>query len=185
MASRGIEVLTSDILKTAGILHPPIDIKKVAKLAGVKVKVSDLGDDVSGFLAVKNGKALIAINPDESIVRQRFSIAHELGHFYLHRNKGDVLYVSKQKRHSLGQEIHYRNEKSSSGEYKKEREANGFAAAILMPESMLIKAIDLVSPFISIEEAIKKLAKIFHVSSIAMSIRLTRLGLISELENQM
>lgn len=185
MAARGIEVLTSDILKRVGILHPPIDIKKVATLSGVKVKVSDLGEGVSGFLVIKNGKALIGVNPDESIVRQRFSIAHELGHFHLHSKKGDVLFVSKQKRHSLGQEIHYRNEKSSSGEYKKEREANGFAAAILMPESMLISAIDIIPPFFSIEEAIKSLARTFHVSPIAMSIRLTRLGLISELENQM
>ncbi len=185
MAARGIEILTSDILKKAGIFNPPIDIKRVAKLSGVKVKVSDLGEDVSGFLAIKNGKALIAVNPDESRVRQRFSIAHELGHFHLHHGKSDVLFVSKQKRHSLGQEVHYRDEKSSSGEYKKEREANGFAAAILMPEHMLRKAIEIIPPFFSIEEAIKSLAKTFNVSSIAMSIRLTRVGLISELENQM
>jgi Zn-dependent peptidase ImmA (M78 family) len=186
MAAHGIEILTSDILKRYGIFNPPIDIKQVARLSGVKVKVSDLGEGVSGFLAIKNGKALIAVNPDESLVRQRFSIAHELGHFHLHSTNGDVLFVSKQKRHSLGQEeIHYRDEKSSSGEFKKERDANGFAAAILMPQSMLIKAIDIIPPFFSTEEAIKSLAKTFNVSSIAMSIRLTRLGLISQLENQM
>lgn len=186
MATRGIEVLTSDILKKAGILNPPIDVKKVAILSGVKVKISDLGEGVSGFLAIQGGKALIGINPEESLVRQRFSIAHELGHFYLHSNKGDAIFVSKHKKYGLGkEEMHYRDEKSSLGEYKKEREANGFAAAILMPESMLRKAIDIIPPFFSIEEAIKRLATTFHVSPIAMSIRLTRLGLINQLDIQM
>lgn len=186
MATRGIEVLTSDILTKAGVINPPIDIKKVAKLSGVKVKIRDLGEGVSGFLAIQNGKALIGVNPDESLVRQRFSIAHELGHFYLHSKKGDVFFVSKQKKHSLGQrEVHYRDEKSSSGEDKKEREANGFAAALLMPRSMVIKAIEITPPFFSTEEAIKYLAKTFNVSPIAMSIRLTRIGLITQLESSM
>ena len=54
-----------------------------------------LGDDVSGLLSIENGVGTIGYNQTEPKVRKRFTIAHELGHFELHRDKSD-LFVDKQ-----------------------------------------------------------------------------------------
>lgn len=172
MASKKIELITLKILKDLEIENPPVKIKKVAERIGIKVKMDDFGDGISGFLAFKNGNGLIGINPSEPIVRQRFTVAHELGHYHLHCGAVESFFVSK---------IHFRDEKSSTGEIKKEREANAFAASILMPITMLQRAIDMLPSSYSEEQVIKSLAKIFEVSTIAMSIRLSRVGLMGSL----
>jgi Zn-dependent peptidase ImmA (M78 family) len=172
MATTRIETLASKILDDIGIFRAPVNIKKVAEILGVRVKMDDFGEGISGFLVFKNGNGLIGINPDESRVRQRFTIAHELGHYNLHCNKSESFFVSK---------IHFRDEDSSTGEMKKEREANAFAAAILMPKRMLQEAIESIPSFYTEDMAIKSLAKKFDVSTMAMSIRLSKLGYISYL----
>jgi Zn-dependent peptidase ImmA (M78 family) len=43
----------------------------------------DLGEDVSGLLISKGGSTVIAVQETDSLSRQRFTIAHEIGHFHL------------------------------------------------------------------------------------------------------
>lgn len=76
-----------------------------------------------------SGKGTIGFNPTESKTRQRFTIAHELGHFELHKQDSG-LFVDKEFK------MLFRDQNSSSGEIRKEQEANAFAAAILMPENI-------------------------------------------------
>lgn len=156
-----------------GFTEYPINIFEFASRAGISILPMELDSDVSGLFIVKDGKPYIAYNRDENQTRVRFTIAHELGHYFLH-SKSIPLFVDKVER------VHYRNQDSSSGEVRKEREANSFAAALLMPKNHLIHEIEnLQNEFgASSDKVVRSLAKKFDVSPIAMTIRLTNLGLI-------
>lgn len=162
--------VSSIFKKSPELTSIPIKIEEIARMRGIKVMPYPLGDDVSGLLAIQDGEATIGYNQNEPKVRKRFTIAHELGHYELHRDKSD-LFVDKQ--------FIYRSEQSGNTPINQmmEQEANAFASAILMPTDQLRKAVresnlDLVN-----EEAIKELAKKFEVSTTAMSIRISSLGL--------
>src|SRR5574343_470703 len=75
--------------------------------------------------------------------------------------------------------VMFRDEMSSTGEIKQEREANAFAAALLMPKSLLIREIQKL-PFDLADEdenVVVKLAQKFEVSTQAMAFRMANLGL--------
>jgi Zn-dependent peptidase ImmA (M78 family) len=149
----------------------PIDISEIARRRGLEVIEYPLGDDVSGLLSIENGKGTIGYKSSESPVRQRFTIAHELGHYELHRDKAD-LFVDKQ--------FIYRSLNSGDTLEKKimEQEANYFASAILIPTNLLRKEIDKINFDLASETVINDLAEKFNVSSTAMSIRISSLGLM-------
>ncbi len=172
MSQRKVEELADNVRRDCSIFKAPIPINDVAKMQGLAIQAFDFGDDVSGVLVVKDGKGTIGYNPQESIVRKRFTIAHELGHFLLHGNINEVLFVDKNFK------VHFRDQASSTGELRKEREANAFAAAILMPREMLIETINQYGLDLTDENAIKELAKKFKVSSTAMTFRISNLGLL-------
>ncbi len=153
--------------------RPPVKVDKILNELGLSYKEHDLGVNVSGVLYIENGKGFIGYNPDESEVRRRFTLAHELGHYILHRFDRE-LFVDQKKF-----KVMYRDESSSTGEIKQEREANAFAAALLMPKDMVLRE---VQKFIfdlagEDEDMIKKLADKFEVSTQAMTYRIANLNL--------
>jgi Zn-dependent peptidase ImmA (M78 family) len=169
-----IEKKTLSILESLGISKIPIPVEEIAQKLGIEIKVYDLGEDISGVLVVDSGKGTIGINPLESKVRQRFSIAHELGHFEMHyqvKKQNSHLFIDK------GFSVLFRDKNSSSGEIKQEQEANAFAASLLMPEHLLIKEIKTKKLDISKEQSLKELSKLFNVSLPAMTYRITNLNL--------
>lgn len=168
--SNKIESLTFEILTKFGISELPIPIKKIAKKRGVQIKPYKFEDDVSGLLLIKDRVSTIGYNPLESAVRQRFTIAHELGHYELHR-KESGLFVDKKFK------VHFRDPVSSSGIDNKEREANAFAAAILMPKHLLVREIRESDFDLADESFLKNIAKKFNVSIQAMSYRIANLRL--------
>lgn len=168
MAYRRIENAVQQILLDFGLAKLPIPVEEVAEKLGVKIKQYDLGEDVSGVLAINKGIGTIGVRQNDPLVRQRFSIAHELGHYVLHRGRSD-LFIDKEYK------ILFRNSKSSTGEVQQEREANAFAAALLMPE-MILKD-DVLDFDLSDEYAIRNLAKRYHVSELAMTFRIANLNL--------
>jgi len=170
MLNRRIEKLTSRILDDLKIEKLPIPVSKIAKARGLGIRLYDLGEKVSGVLVIKDGVGTIGINPKESIVSQRFTVAHELGHYELH-NDGDELFVDKTFK------VHFRDQNSSTGDIKKEQEANAFAAALLMPEKFIREEISKNSFDLSDEDSMMKLAKTFIVSVPAMTFRISNLGL--------
>ncbi|MCF8276992.1 MAG: ImmA/IrrE family metallo-endopeptidase [Flavobacteriales bacterium] len=165
-----IESKASKILDVEPVVKLPIPIIKIATRLGLTVSPYDLVEGVSGVLVLENGKGTIGYNPRESSVRQRFTVAHELGHYLLHANGNEVFVDHKYK-------VMFRDEKSSTGEDKREQEANAFAACILMPKDLVEKEISKNEFDLADNDSLKKLAKKFDVSSIAMSIRLANLGL--------
>lgn len=144
----------------------PVNVLHIAK--GLELKVYDATfdkDDVAGMLKAKEKEILIAQN--DSPLRQRFSIAHEIGHYVLHYY-GKLFEEKDQEKH-----ISFRDNTSSLGFSVREIEANFFAANLLMPEN---KVKELYNEGFSLEE----MAYFLNVSKIAMGHRLEYLGLFDE-----
>lgn len=160
------------LLKGQGIDHPPINPTAIAENLGIKVEKAPFSDDLSGVLMRGDGSAIIALNKAHHKVRQRFTIAHELGHFVLN-HKGDMFIDQKV--------LNKRDGRSSIKIDPQEIEANAFAAALLMPEQMVLDEVIKLVPDRTTDrpELIRLLAKTFDVSPQAMEYRLINLGLIS------
>lgn len=155
-------LLVNNNLFTAGF-----DVKKLAKLLKINLKEENLSDDVSGFFVMTDTDSNITYNKRNGKVRQRFTIAHEIGHYILH-SKEQPIFIDKTP------SVMFRNNSSSTGEDFKEREANAFAASLLMPKKLIEQEI-LHSPN-DVDQAIEHLANKFKVSQQAMSFRLSNLG---------
>lgn len=114
---------------------------------------------------------MIGVNQAHAPTRRRFSLAQELGHFLLHGKNPRVFLDA-----SI---IYFRDELAAEGSDKEEIEANTFAAELLMPEVVLRQMIRQ-NPFDAFDErAVQRLAAQFEVSVQALTIRLTRLRLIT------
>ncbi len=137
----------------------PIDPIKLARAAGVTVKAVPNLSTSGEFKKCMVEGPLIQYRSTESDVRQRFTIAHELGHFV------------------LGHGGAYRDNPdnfSLANHDPLEVSANRFAAELLMPEDVL--------NYLVIKRGINgiaKLADMLQVSQVAMQYRLKNLGWIS------
>lgn len=123
----------------------------------------------------KSNLSIILVNSSDIPQRQRFTVAHELGHFLLH--EGDT-YVDKRAR------INFRDSRSGLALIQEEIEANQFAAALLMPQGWVLDEANRwlqKSPNSTDDEIIKSLARIFKVSRMAMEIRLADFGILGPL----
>lgn len=166
-----IRRLTQEILAKNNAEAAPVDVLGIAKKMGIEIRAERTHQDLSGFLFrnLKEKVAVIGVNSRQSPFRQRFTLAHEIGHFLLHSD--DRLHVDK------GYEVKLRDEKSKAGTDIDEMEANLFAAELLMPEHFLARDVgDLGSVDLSDERALKGLAGRYKVSSQALAFRLAYLG---------
>lgn len=152
------------VLSVARVKRPPVPVEKIAAAAGARVLFSDFNEEVSGLLIRKEGAVVIGVANEQSAERQRFTIAHELGHLLLH--DGEEIHVDKIFR------VNLRSQLSSKAEDVEEIEANAFAASLLMPLAFL-KA-DLQNVVLDIDDPgqIDALARRYEVSTQAMTFRL-------------
>jgi IrrE N-terminal-like domain len=143
------------------ISSPPIKVGALAADLGLEVVVAPMPLNISGLIKPsdkQDGRFVIKVNKFESKKRQRFTIAHEIAHFLLHRDRiqGGVVDSTL-----------YRSKLSS----RLEAEANRLAADILMPRTLIeAHARDL--HLMDQSATIEKLSQIFDVSRQAMEIRL-------------
>ena len=164
-----IESEADQLLVHTDINNPPVCVKQVAAHLGIKIEETDLGEDCSGVLVRNGDRAVIGVNKEHHPNRQRFSIAHEIGHFMLH--EGDT-YIDK------GYRVQFRDLESGSGTKGEEMDANAFAAALLMPAEWVKEAF-YQQPFeLTEDDVLQMLAQKFQVSTQAMSYRLMRLRLL-------
>ena len=164
------ERAAEDLLRRFGCIVP-IQIEEIATKLGLEIVRQPMEDSVSGMLIIKQEGGTIGVNENHHPNRQRFSIAHELGHYILHRNDMNVFLDTSP--------IFFRDESSADGSKVREIEANHFAAEILMPREVLVPYIRQEIGFDpSNDLALKRLAGYFGVSTQALLIRLTRLDLI-------
>ena len=138
---------------------------------GLKIVYKPFDGDISGcLLRDREGNAIIGINSAHHENRQRFTIAHEIGHYLLH--SGEPTYID---RNNL-ERINFRSSFSDATNPIEEIQANKFAAELLMPQEMLVEDIMNIE---NIEDTdfVDDLAKKYRVSKQALTIRLTRLNL--------
>ncbi len=140
----------------------PVDVREAAARLGLAIYQMPLGSGVSGVSGVllrepsygtPSGFAVL-VNSGEAYVRQRFTAAHEIGHYVLHRdrigNRVEDNYLLRAEGMSSAMEV----------------EANKFAADMLMPWPLLNAYIQ------QGHSSVSSLAAIFQVSEIAMAIRI-------------
>src|SRR5439155_5185179 len=153
---RGQEVLRMHGLETIQV-NPVV----LANRAGIKVFNARFSDDnLVGMIARRGQDVTMLVNYSDPPFRKRFTIAHELGHHFLHLIQ-DGEYVDKEAnlfRQQSG------DEHEITPTRRQEIQANLFAASLLMPE-------DEVRKYWEERRSIEELAKIFHVSVEAMGYR--------------
>jgi Zn-dependent peptidase ImmA (M78 family) len=159
-----------ELLEKYGHGKPPIDVVRLCQQLNIELAVEELEDEISGVLMVQE-QPVIVVNRSHSRARQRFTIAHEIGHFVLHRTPKDAVFVDRAA-------LQFRNQVSSKGLDPNEVAANHFAAALLMPHSMLEADLRSIDESITAVHVIR-LAKKYGVSEQAMNIRLARLDFVS------
>ena len=159
-----------ELLRLHRITEPPVPVKELAERLGARVAYEPLEDDVSGMLYRRGRGSLILVNRLHHPHRQRFSLAHELGHLVLHN---DAVFIDKKVR------FNFRDSRSALGVNPVEIQANRFAAALLMPQRWVLEQVNACrsrrSPPTD-DKLITELADIFNVSEKAIEYRLANLG---------
>ena len=148
----------------------PIDSFDIAGRMGLQVKEISVKSNVAGGLVKeKDTPPIIFVNKYDALNRQRFTVAHEIGHYYRHfMDRHEFEYMD------------YRDQLSSTGTDAEEVYANQFAANLLMPEDMIRSAFETLEFFSADSSRALKMAGIFGVSVDAMSIRLGVFGLVPQ-----
>lgn len=165
-AHEEIRADVSRILDALRIKSLPIPVAEIASAMKAEVYYSPYDGELAGMLVRKDGKVIIGVNSLHHANRQRFTIAHELGHLQYHEGE---LHVDRKL------QINRRDEVSSLAVDPDEIEANRFAAELLMPYSMVIE--DLTTHSIDVEDDIqvRQLAEKYQVSAQAMTHRITNI----------
>jgi Zn-dependent peptidase ImmA (M78 family) len=155
------------IIDDMGITQPPVPVEKIARRLAAQVRYSPLDDELSGMIFIKEDKPIIGVNALHHPNRQRFTIAHEIGHLSLHRD-----HISKEVHVDKQFPVLMRDANAATGVDSIEIEANGFASELLMPEDLVMACLKDSSVDIDDDGFITKLAKKFKVSPQAMQLRL-------------
>lgn len=152
------------------LLDTPVNLIKIAEQVGVKevniVPFDGSLYDVAGFLDFK--KEVIYINKNESRRNQRFSLAHEIGHYLLHNDGRETVHYD------------FRDSKLSAREY----EADYFAKELLMPREVLRMLLcrygitEKVTDVFLLMDIINETSTIFDTPTSVMTGRLKELNII-------
>lgn len=164
--SEVIRQYVARILGGQGITEAPVPVEQLAEALGVQVRYGPFEGELAGMLLQREGQAIIGVNSSHHVHRQRFTIAHELGHFILH---GGEVHIDRSFK------VSRRDNVSSMAVEPNEIEANRFAAELLMPYSIITRDLESLHIDIEDEQEVKLLASKYQVSVQAMTHRLTNL----------
>jgi len=167
--------------ETAALYNPrglvPFPFQQMAESLGdLELQFFEITDEVSGAILHQSQDFMILINTQKPETRQYFTLAHEFGHYFLHAEwlrtnplQGVLDYAEL----IDGQGMLLRPDKPQEAtvDLQKEREANNFAAELIMPEQK-------VHEFWEVTSDIARSAEAFQVSKSAMATRLERLHLL-------
>lgn len=140
----------------------PVRLGALAEELGLSIKVSSMSTGVSGHIRNEAGQYVIRVNRYESRERQRFTIAHELAHFLLHRQ------IIDSSEDGITDNVLYRSGKPEHTEF----EANRLGSEIVMPKELVRAKLQELGGVVS-DNIIERLAMLFQVSKSAMEIRLS------------
>jgi Zn-dependent peptidase ImmA (M78 family) len=144
------------LLQESGVVEPPVNPMQIAKeIVGMKVDFvifKPESSNVSGFYDPQENA--IIVNAEEYPLRQTFTVAHELGHKILHEEWAKT----------ADYKVLLRDSDNIDQDFR-EKEANAFAANLLMPRSMMDRYWENVS--------VSQLSQLFAVSVPAIKARLS------------
>lgn len=164
---RKIRQEATALLEACGVGGPAVPVDRVARELGATVRFSPLDDELSGLVYRQDGRAIIGINALHHPNRQRFTIAHEIGHLRLHLDRiVDEIHVDK------GFAVLQRDPRSATGLDRMEIEANLFAAELLMPAAFLETTLKDREVDVDDDRAVAEIARQYKVSAAAMRFRL-------------
>lgn len=154
----------NDVLQSHWDGRLPVNPHLIAEAMGIEVKAmtpfepDSWNPNESGHYSYRDGRPLITYNLTDAPVRQRFTIAHEIGHH---------VYGDLDAPRDTSEQF------SARARDPREVAANRFAAGLLMPAA-LVKHLVLEQRVTDLS----KLAKTFGVSTAAMEFRLKAIGLL-------
>ncbi|GMA49294.1 hypothetical protein GCM10025857_06510 [Alicyclobacillus contaminans] len=161
-ADEKIESVADSVRERYGLNFFPVVPEVIADAERINVFSARFRNpDIAGLITKRDGEVFIYIRDGDPAVRKRFTFAHELGHYYLHLQKGKGT-------NFIDAEHMFRMAGSQLDEV--EAEANIFAAALLMPEREVRELCDAHVP-------LREMAEYFMVSNAAMYNRVRNLGL--------
>ena len=170
---REIESEAARILRQHGLYSIPVDPVALANRSGIKVYNAKFSDDnLSGMIAKRGDSVNVLVNQNDYPKRKRFTIAHELGHHFLHLlsiDEGEFVDSEDEVKVDLFRDTESMTDPEFAAKYI-EVEANQFAAALLMPEEFIRQVY-------AETEDIEVMADFFEVSRLALENRLKQLGL--------
>jgi len=146
-----------------GIDTAPLDVERLADALGLVVLYESLDESISGYLEKSLQGWKIGVSAYQHPTRQKFTIAHELAHYVLHRDMQAKFEDEPFAR------------RTGSGN-QMERDADQFAAELLMPEKEFKDAID------KGINTLTALSAIFGTSMMAVRYRAKLLGLVRRSE---
>lgn len=150
-----------ELIRRHYIQKPPVDPEAIARREEISVSyvtfTGAVNDQTSGYIEPTGPK--IVVNVDQPAARKTYTIAHELGHFLLHPD-----YIR-----SARYQVFPRRDEPDANKPPEQREADAFAAALLVPMDMLARYRTLASP--------DELPSLFLVEPELMRERLKRLQL--------
>ena len=174
IANKRIEA--EEALKLFNIpMKAPIDITPIIRELNIMIKKDLDRDNLHniGYIKVKDNDIIIWLNPFKNIyeTRERFTIAHELGHLFLHIAPENINAEFEDTEENLNRNNYWNI---------KEYEANNFAARLLMPKELIKEHVlkiynDYVEKYKTPptkDELVTMMADIFNVSKKAMEFRL-------------
>ena len=168
-----MEEQAKSVREQVGWMTIPIDPFAIASRLDVEVLLGSFDDDsTEGVLRTFEGRAQILVRVASSLARQKFTVAHEIGHYILHwmpeednRSDGENFVDDDLKLYRRSTDS---NQPTTREDRNREIQANMFASALLIPKPDLIA-------FRKQMSSVKALANIFGVSEVAMRYRIGEL----------
>jgi len=149
-----VERKALEVLRRFGLGEPPVALEDICRAEGLAV-CSRPFDYVAGLFVNDDVFPVIVVNSRQPSTRQRFTVAHELGHYYL-----------RHKRSSFAE---------PGGASRQERDAERFAANLLMPAAWVRRYWTTYGD--NAENRVSIIAALFDVSRAALRVRLKELSL--------
>jgi Zn-dependent peptidase ImmA (M78 family) len=151
-----------------GLTSLPVDPERVATSLGATVVRQPGPVELSGMLLRRDGTVAIGLNSELAPARQRFALAHLVGHLHLHRGRPLILDTAARYSHP---------NLPSMPTDREEAEANRFAGALLAPEAV-VRRMAQEAHFRTAAQLVDLLAPRFELTRAAMAYRLMSLGVI-------
>ena len=164
-----------DLIRPLIEAGPPVNVQAALRNVGVRVSEDrELPPGISGHLKrLPDGTYEAAATKSDHPYRRRFTLAHELGHYILHRSTVDAF-------GGVDDDIKYRSTDkgdiyNSRIEIDHEKQANSFAANLLMPKDAVLEAVANPVYHENGRASLMRLMRAFEVSPSSMRWRLRNL----------